>query len=520
MAPRTYLIAGFLCGAAMGGLFLVGPERLTNVYCRVAGCPSTSDMDDVCDIATRAEALPRQKRPIFMAREFKRLWPAQASVSLAQRVGLAAPGEKYDVILDQLRADGRAGWTCPALARFFFAPVGASMRYVVVDGAPIAQLDQGLVRPADTGESSLVIAPLYDVLRRRTPTNEPLEIGLHPALPYKTILQLVYTAGLAEHEDVDLRILDDNIPAVRIALSPYGVCDDCLAELPEISKPKTKPDNPTLAVVGRRTIDGADADEMLAEDGLRLTIALARSSDVWIAARGGVLPPRSGPEDTATVGAAPDGPNYAEAQLRLDQIRASFPHHRGVVMAADLGTRAGPFVRLMVALHGERKVLEEKTMLAVPIELLDDRGVLDDLFSSAGGVTLSTRAQLANASTPKGAEPSSSPTLASAKRRRARRTPKKRRRLPLLSMFRPHLQTVQSCYERGLAKEPTLAGKVVIHLRVETDGSTASVTAEDRSLGSRDVVRCIERAAEKWQLEPRDEPLTVAYPIVLRPSTI
>ena len=60
------------------------------------------------------------------------------------------------MILDQLRADGRAGWTCPALTRFFFAPVGASMRYVVVDGAPIAQLDHGLVRAADAGEAKTI----------------------------------------------------------------------------------------------------------------------------------------------------------------------------------------------------------------------------------------------------------------------------------------------------------------------------------------------------------------------------
>ncbi len=522
MRPPTHLVLGFLFGAFFGSLVLLGPTRIEHLYCGAVSCPITRSLDDVCEIATRAEGLPPVQRASFLAREFSSQWPTDESVELAQVVGTSAPGEKYDAILAALDAAGETGWSCDAMTRLLAAPVAASMKHITVDGRVVAELEDGRVGGHDLETSALVIAPLYEALRNRKPG--ALTLGVHPALPFKTIAQIIYTAGLADHEAIDLVLLDLNVPKVRIALAPYGTCVDCLAELDEIRVSDSQA-APILAVLGRRTT-ARTSPRMLGEDALRLVAALGSDGDAWIAARGGVLAPRVGPDFGATVPRGRNGPEFGELRARLEQVRQSYRDESGVVVTADLETRASQLHRMLAQIVGPEPVFET-AMLAIPVALFDSHAVIAEVFRDAAGVRLSTRGQLTR---PVGTEapvyasapaPVAAPTKATS--RRAKRRAKKERavkvsRAALARTFQPHLAEVSRCYRQGLARTPSLAGRVVLRLQVMPNGRLENVRADDQSLGDATVARCIEAAAKDWRVEPlADTPVSVAYPLVLEP---
>lgn len=530
MRVPTHLVLGFLFGTFAGTLILLGPTRIENLYCGAVGCPVTRNLNEVCEIAKRAEALPAERRPAFLAREFAAQWPPDDSIALAQVVGTSPPGEKYDAILDALVASNEQGWSCDAMTRLLAAPVAASMRFITVDGRIVAELDSGLVGGHDLDTGSLVITPLYETLRARG--TDKITLGVHPSLPFKTIAQMIYTAGLADHRAVDLVVLDLNVQKVRITLAPYGTCVDCLAEVEEIRRSTDREDAPIVAVFGRRTASRT-SPRMLAEDALRLVVALGNDGDAWIAARGGVLPPRVGPQHGATVPRSRNGPEFEEVRARLEQVRQSYRDDQGVIVTADLDTRASQLHRLLQHIGGKDGPFTN-LMIAIPLALFDSRAVVSEVLRDAQTIRLSTRGQL----TP-GAELGAAPVYASTrpatsaeepkpKRTRKKRPAKKRSTKPapkisrarIAQVFKPHLADVSRCYRNGLADSPSLAGRVVLRLDVLPSGRTDDVRAEDQSLGSRAVTRCIEDAATRWQLEPlADVAVPVAYPLVLEPAS-
>lgn len=525
MRPPSHLIVGFVCGALLGSLVLVGPTRLGHLYCSLADCPISTTLDSVCDIATKAELVDPSQRARFLAKEFSSQWPTAEAVELAHTVDTSPPGEKYDAILDVL---GGESWSCPAVTRLLSAPIASSMRRVVVDGVIVANLSNGLVADADLDQDKLVIDPLYQVLRRRP--REVLKVGVHPSLPFRTIAQILYTAGLADQDEIDLKLLDLNVPAVRISLAPYGTCMDCLAEIGDAKRGTGVIGEPILALIGHRAATPSSKQHsMLSQDALRLVAALANHGDAWVAARGGVLAPRVGPESGATVPRGRHGPEFSELEARLRQVRQSFADQTGIVATADLDTRASQFHRLLVTLRGTDKPLFETTMVAVPVALFQPYTVISDVFRDAEGVTFSTRAQLT-----RGAEPvapvytNAATRPVPAPRRTATPRAKKRTTAPstaplsrsgLAALFRPHLGSVSACYEEGLRDRPSLAGRVMLRLDVLEDGTTDNVRVDDQSLGSASVARCIAERAEEWQLDaPAQAPVSVAYPLSFKPS--
>ena len=80
-------------------------------------------------------------------------------------------------------------------------------------------------------------------------------------------------------------------------------------------------------------------------------------------------------------------------------------------------------------------------------------------------------------------------------------------------------EAVRACYERELALEPALLGRVTMRFTVGLDGATSDIVAEEDTLGSPIVVRCLTAEIARWTVAPPPlEPTEVATPLVFTPG--
>jgi hypothetical protein len=88
-------------------------------------------------------------------------------------------------------------------------------------------------------------------------------------------------------------------------------------------------------------------------------------------------------------------------------------------------------------------------------------------------------------------------------------------------IVRAHLNELRSCYARGLAEDPTLAGRVVIAFEVAATGKVSSASVKSSKLVPADdqVPACMAKAFKRWTfLRPTTgKTVKVAYPIYLSP---
>jgi len=76
-----------------------------------------------------------------------------------------------------------------------------------------------------------------------------------------------------------------------------------------------------------------------------------------------------------------------------------------------------------------------------------------------------------------------------------------------------HLYQVQGCYERQLAKDPTLSGKIFFDWVVSTSGGVSSVRIGRSTIHSVETVTCIQSAIQGWKFPPpQGGSVTVTYP--------
>lgn len=85
-------------------------------------------------------------------------------------------------------------------------------------------------------------------------------------------------------------------------------------------------------------------------------------------------------------------------------------------------------------------------------------------------------------------------------------------------IIRQNFAFFRQCYQKGLAKNPKLRGRISFRFVIEKDGSVRNVTSSG-DLPDQDVNRCVARGIEKLQFPPPDPPgvVTVSYPIVFTP---
>ena len=75
------------------------------------------------------------------------------------------------------------------------------------------------------------------------------------------------------------------------------------------------------------------------------------------------------------------------------------------------------------------------------------------------------------------------------------------------------------CYERGLAKNPSLAGRATVKFVIGRDGSVAVAEDGGSDLQDAGVVACIVKSfADLSFPKPEGGIVTVVYPLVLSPT--
>jgi hypothetical protein len=89
-------------------------------------------------------------------------------------------------------------------------------------------------------------------------------------------------------------------------------------------------------------------------------------------------------------------------------------------------------------------------------------------------------------------------------------------------IVRAHINELRSCYAAGLAKDPTLAGRVVIAFEVAATGKVSSASVKSTKLVPADdhVPTCMAKAFKRWAfLRPTTgKSVKVVYPVELSPD--
>lgn len=82
------------------------------------------------------------------------------------------------------------------------------------------------------------------------------------------------------------------------------------------------------------------------------------------------------------------------------------------------------------------------------------------------------------------------------------------------SVVQRHMGRIRYCYEQGLTTNPSLAGKVKIHFVIASDGTVATATDSDSTLGDPTVTACITRTFLSMVFPaPSGGIVTAVYPL-------
>ena len=88
-------------------------------------------------------------------------------------------------------------------------------------------------------------------------------------------------------------------------------------------------------------------------------------------------------------------------------------------------------------------------------------------------------------------------------------------------VVRRHISEVKYCYEMALAKNPTLAGRVVVKFVISPTGAVNAATLASSTLNNHQVESCVVGAAKRWVFPAPDGGgiVAVTYPFTLKLST-
>ena len=86
--------------------------------------------------------------------------------------------------------------------------------------------------------------------------------------------------------------------------------------------------------------------------------------------------------------------------------------------------------------------------------------------------------------------------------------------------IRARIRAIQTCYERELRNNPTLAGRVLVRFTIQTTGTVSGARATENSTGSPAVATCVVRTISRFRFNPGPEggSVTFAYPFVFAPQ--
>lgn len=86
--------------------------------------------------------------------------------------------------------------------------------------------------------------------------------------------------------------------------------------------------------------------------------------------------------------------------------------------------------------------------------------------------------------------------------------------------IRARIRAIQTCYERELRNNPTLAGRVLVRFTIQPTGTVSGATATENSTGSPAVAACVVSTISRFRFNPGPEggAVTFAYPFVFAPQ--
>jgi hypothetical protein len=94
-------------------------------------------------------------------------------------------------------------------------------------------------------------------------------------------------------------------------------------------------------------------------------------------------------------------------------------------------------------------------------------------------------------------------------------------RLPaahIQSRVREGAAAQRKCYEQGLARNPTLTGRLALRFTIALDGSVQTVEVKSNSLPDCQVVGCVSDVFRSLRFDsPQGGPVNVEYPVVFEP---
>lgn len=92
--------------------------------------------------------------------------------------------------------------------------------------------------------------------------------------------------------------------------------------------------------------------------------------------------------------------------------------------------------------------------------------------------------------------------------------PATRDREVIRQVIRRHQAAVRYCYQKGLVKDPELAGKVTVRFQIGTSGTVGDVAADVEGLEAPAVVDCVRKVAGEMRFPPAQTTSAVSYPFI------
>lgn len=87
----------------------------------------------------------------------------------------------------------------------------------------------------------------------------------------------------------------------------------------------------------------------------------------------------------------------------------------------------------------------------------------------------------------------------------------------ILKVVQSHAAAIQFCYEKELQRFPHLAGKVVVHWKVNLDGRVEGARVESSTLGNASAESCMVRQVKNWQFpKPNGVVCVVNFPFFFK----
>ncbi|HOX47189.1 MAG TPA: TonB family protein [Myxococcota bacterium] len=89
----------------------------------------------------------------------------------------------------------------------------------------------------------------------------------------------------------------------------------------------------------------------------------------------------------------------------------------------------------------------------------------------------------------------------------------------IMRVFRQRRGQLQSCYERGLRRNPTLEGRVTLRFTIDERGRVTEARSAPSALGDREVEACLVSRLKSWTFPgPQAGSVQIAFPLVFRPG--